>query len=589
MTSRPAPFIRSRHFAERLVARVLSAGVLVVSAALWGVGMATIDVGGMNDLGLVSVMPISAVVGLVVLSASFVFTLRRDLGTGLTMLHVVALIAMLFAIPAIAEELPRFNVAWRHVGITEVLLRTDQIDPRIDAYFSWPGFFTLSAFLTEAAALGSTLDLVAWAPAAFNLLYLVPLLLIFRAATHDRAIVWSGVWIFYLANWIGQDYYAPQAYGYFAYLLIIGLLLTYFSGDGRPIWPIPRRLFEPPITVSHERLDPLQRAGLLAVILVLFAALSASHQLSPFALLGIVILLVMLRRITLSGLPAAMIVIVCTWLSYMTVTYLHGHLSDMVARIGSVDTTVAANLTDRFRGSPGHVAVLVVRSMSSMALWSLAGVGSMRQFMARRTDLTWAVLAGAPFTLLVLQPYGGEMLLRVYLFALPFMSLLAAMAILGPRNPSMRRGLAAVFAASILFLATFLVSRYGNERMDMITPAEATGMTTLYEIAPVDSQLVALTDNVFWRYRDYELYHYAVVTDEVLNLDVPAIVNTMRARPDTAGYLIVSRAQLAALQLSYSVPPEHVKELTTELKQSPGVRVAFQNSDIAIYATAPRP
>lgn len=564
-------------------------GLVATSVALWALGLATIDLEGMTDLGLVSVLPISSVAGLVLLSVSFAFALRRDVGTALTLVHVVALIAMLFAIPAIVEPVPRFNVAWRHVGITEVLLRTGQIDPRIDAYFSWPGFFTFSAFVTQAAGLTSGVDLLPWAPVAFNALYLAPLLLMFRAATADRAVVWLGVWIFYLANWIGQDYYAPQAYGYFIYLLIIGLLLTYFHGDGRPMWPIPRRLFTSSIAVRRPRLGPLQRAGLLTLILVMFGALSASHQLSPFALVGIVTLLAVLGRITLSGLPAAMIVIMGAWISYMTVTYLHGHLTDMIARIGSVDTTVAANLTDRFRGSADHLTVLVVRSISSVSLWSLAAVGSMRQLMSRSTDLTWTILAGAPFTLLLLQTYGGEMLLRVYLFSLPFMSVLAASAILGGPKRSPRRVFASAVAGSLLLLGFFLISRYGNERMDVITPAEAIGMAQLYEIAPPDSQLVALADNVFWKYRDYELYHYAVVTDDVVNLNVPAIVDTMRARPDTAGYLILSRGQLAALQLSYSLSTERWDELRTELEQAHGVRIAYQNPDITIYSTIPSP
>ncbi|MDQ3691492.1 MAG: hypothetical protein M3406_15965 [Chloroflexota bacterium] len=567
----------------------MSGCLVAISVALWALGLATLDLEGMTDLGLVSVLPASSIAGLVLLSVSFAFTLRRDVGTGLTLIHVAALIAMLFAIPALVEPVPRFNVAWRHVGITEVLLRTEQIDPRIDAYFSWPGFFTFSAFVTQAAGLNSGVDLLPWAPVAFNALYLAPILLIFQAVTADRAVVWLGVWIFYLANWIGQDYYAPQAYGYFIYLLIIGLLLTYFHADGRPMWPIPRRFFTSPMAVSHPRLGPLQRAGLLTLILVMFGALSASHQLSPFALVGIVILLAVLGRITLSGLPAAMIVIMGTWISYMTVSYLHGHLTDMIARIGSVDNTVAANLTDRFRGSSDHLTVLVVRSISSVSLWSLAAVGSMRQLTSRSTDLTSTILAGAPFTLLLLQTYGGEMLLRVYLFSLPFMSVLAASAILGGPKRSPRRKFASTVAGSLLLLGSFLISRYGNERMDVITPAEAIGMAQLYEIAPPDSQLVALSDNVFWKYRDYELYHYAVVTDDVLNLNVPAIVDTMRARPDTAGYLILSRGQLAALQLSYSFSTERWEELRTDLERAPGVRIAYQNPDITIYSTIPSP
>ena len=575
-----------RSIDERVIDDVVSVGLVAISVGLWALGMTTLELDGMTDLGIASVLPISAIAGLALLCVSFAIALRRGAGYGLMLLHVLVLIVMLFAIPAVVEQLPRFNVAWRHVGITEVLLRTQRIDPSIDAYFSWPGFFALSAFVTEAAGLRSTLDLLPWAPVAFNLLHLAPVLLIMRAATGDRMVVWLGVWIFYLANWIAQDYYAPQAYGYFIYLLIIGLLLTYFRGDGRPMWPIPHRLVQA-TAADGSRPGPLQRAGLLGVIVVMFGALSASHQLSPFAVVAVGIVLAMLGRISVSSLPAVMVVILGTWLSFMTVTYMQGHLSDMIARIGSVDDTVKANLTDRFRGSSEHLAVLVVRSVSSVALWSLAAIGSVRQVMAPRIDLTWTILAGVPFTLLLLQSYGGEILLRVYLFGLPFTSLLAASALLGSRERRRREVLVPVLAGSILFLGFFLVARYGNERMDMITPDEAIGMERLYEIAPIDAQFVALSDNVFWKYQDYELHHYSVVTDEALEADVAAIVEAMRRRAGTPGYLVVSRAQFAALEMSYGMPAGRWAELRRELAVAPGIRVAYQNPDITIYATSP--
>ena len=41
------------------------------------------------------------------------------------------------------------------------------------------------------------------------------------------ARVSKAVVVFLLANWPGQDYFAPQALGYFLYLLTIGILLTW--------------------------------------------------------------------------------------------------------------------------------------------------------------------------------------------------------------------------------------------------------------------------------------------------------------------------------------------------------------------------
>ena len=121
----------------------------------------------------------------------------------------------------------------------------------------------LSAFLTQITGLDSGLDLIGWAPVAFNLLYLPPLLLVFRAASKDWRVVWLAAWIFYITNWIGQDYYSPQAFAYFLYLVILGVLLTWFARGPRPIWPIPQRWFTPPEPIETAPITPVQRAALI--------------------------------------------------------------------------------------------------------------------------------------------------------------------------------------------------------------------------------------------------------------------------------------------------------------------------------------
>ena len=124
-----------------------------------------------------------------------------------------------------------------------------------------------------------------------------------------------------------------------------------------------------------------------------------------------------------------MAVVLGTWLSYMTVQYLSGHIAQLIARIGNVDTTVTANLTDRLRGSNLHLVVLGIRLLNTAALFGLAAIGTLHRVFTGRRDLTWPLLALTPFGLLLLQDYGGKMLLRVYLFSLPFTAFLAAYAL----------------------------------------------------------------------------------------------------------------------------------------------------------------
>jgi len=563
---------------------VAAIGAVVASVAAWAVSLAGIDVLQMNDLGLVSVLPplFLGSVALVTLSYAVVASTRPD-RTWLLIAHILALIVMLFAVTAIVEPAPRFSVSWRHAGIIEVLTRTGQIDPSIDAYFSWPGFFALGALLTKALGLSSALELTPWAPLAFNLMYLPAVLMIFEAITTNRRIVWVGAWIFFIGNWIGQDYFSPQGLDYFLYLLVLGLLLTWFKS----VPPVDGRIgswFQPVDEPASPVLRASQRAALMAIVVLLFGSTVYSHQLTPFALLGIATTLVIVRRLSTTGLPILMGVVLGTWLSYMTVNYLSGHISQLIARIGNVDTTVTANLVDRIRGSSLHLVVLAVRLGTTAGLFLLAFLGTLRRIFGGRRDLTWPILTIAPFGLLLLQDYGGEMLLRVYLFSLPFAAFLAASAVVEWRamGGPMRRAIP-VAALTLVLLATFFVNRYGNERMDLATADEASGMNHLYQIAPKDSLLVAIADNAFWKDRDYELYHYAIVTEAVVNDDVPAILSRARRDPLRRSFIILSRAQRAQLELQYGVNDAAWTHFEATLRANPTVQLVYSNPDIEIF------
>ncbi|WP_446215624.1 hypothetical protein [Micromonospora sp. IBHARD004] len=112
----------------------------------------------------------------------------------------------------------------------------------------------------------------------------------------------------------------------------------------------------------------------------------------------------------------------------------------------------------------------------------------------RQGDLGLLTLAGAPFLLLAMQSYGGEILLRVYAFALPFMAILLA-ALLVPVWPARRRVLAALTAGSLstVLIGAFFGARYGNEAFEQVRPADHRAVEWLYAHAPAGG-LVRLGD-----------------------------------------------------------------------------------------------
>jgi hypothetical protein len=201
------------------------------------------------------------------------------------------------------------------------------------------------------------------------------------------------------------------------------------------------------------------------------------------------------------------------------------------------------------------------------------------------------LLALAPFPLILLQGYGGEMLMRVYLFALPFMCLLAAARIL-PRSGSAVRT-AALALASVALAVGCLVTRYGNERMDMVTPGEFHAAERLYGLAPPGSVLFAGTSNLAWKFRDYDRYRYEVVTETPqwrrLDPDRPDIgdavrlVSTLMAQAGSHAYLIITRNQIADADLRGPAPPGTLVRLERALARSPHFAVDYRNSDAAIF------
>lgn len=575
------------------------------AAALWAVSLGQIDIAQVTDIGLISVLPIPFFVALGVLTTSFCLTLGQERGrVPLLLLHVGVLIVMLYGAPALIEEMPRFHSVWKHLGVADYIRRTGIVNPRIDAYFNWPGFFILFAFLSDAAGVQNWRDLVAWVPVVLNVVSLGPLLLIFGSATHDKRLVWLAVWFFYLANWVGQDYFSPQGFNYVLHLAILGILVTWFrvpAGERHPLLVrarvpdlfarLPERIRRfAPTDLPPRSVGPWQRRGLLVLILALYLVTVSSHQLTPFATLGSVIGLVVFHRSTARTLPFIMAVMAALWLRYMAEAYMAGHGSTLASQVGDLDKAVNDNATTRLGGSQGHTIVVYARSLMTLVLWGLAALGGMRRLRHGHRDLTYALLAAAPFPLVVLQPYGGEMLLRVYLFTLPFMAFFTA-ALFFPASAVGRSRWTTLLVGvlSLALLGAFFITRYGNERMDHATPQEVAAAEHLYDMAPPGSLLLVGTTNTPLRFRDYEKYRTrSLATQLVWELDAPiernleAVAEVMNNPSAPATYLFITRSQIANDEL-FGVYPIRLADLARAMAASDLFTVPYANEHGAIF------
>jgi hypothetical protein len=590
--------------------------LVVIATVLWVFSVHRIDVRDMTDLGLASVLPLLAFAGLLVLTLSFTLCLRDPRSAPVLFLHLCALVVMLYGIAPLVEGVPRFSTTWQHIGVVEHIATTGEVDPQIDAYFNWPGFFAFSAFVTDVAGITSVVELAAWAPVFFNLLYLGPLVMIFRAATDDERLVWLAAWFFILADWTGQDSFSPQGLSYFLYLVIVAMLLRWMTVGLRggimvgAAWAQVQNVGtarSPSLEAAHLGLAPAKRAALLALVIALFAALLTLHQLTPFAVFACVAVLVAFGRCRAQGLPVLMAVLIGAWISFPAVTYAVGHLDELSGQAGALAGSVEQNIGGRVRGSSEHQAIVQLRLVVTGVFWALAVLGALRSFGKGRRDLTFALLAVATLPLLSLQPYGGEILQRVYVFALPFVAFFVASvfypirSVVFTKQDVVRswRATRLLLLTSVALAVGFFFVRYGNDRMDSFTTGEVHAVRALYATAQPGSLLIAGNGNLPWRFEHYADYDYEQVVKtkswnslasrrSTMGDVVAEVAGDMRGRGDGRSYLILTRSQRAAADLLGRGPKGSLGRFENAVAASPTFRLVYDNRDAAIYALAGR-
>ncbi len=576
---------------------------------LWVISLQYVNTRDMTDLGLISVLPPSIIIALVILTISFCLTARQaELRVPIILLHLFLLIFMLYGITTLVEEVPRFSVVYRHAGYTEYIMRTGSVDPGLDAYFNWPGFFVLSAFLTRVTGYQDIFPLAAWAPVYFNLIYLGPLYMIFASATTDKRLIWLGLWFFYLTNWIGQDYFSPQGFNFFLYLIIIAILLKWFKVTTQAQPRIPGRLervlgqFSPLAQRLYTWLtlpdtfytpcQPRQRIALLISLVIIFALVVFSHPLTPFFVLVSVTALVIFRRCTPRWLPILMTIMIGAWFTFVAQPFLVGHLYDVAGNFGQVGNSITANFAAHVVGSPEHIFIDTARVIMTVAIWELAFIGAVFRLRRGYRDMSYILLAIAPFSLIVANSYDGEMLLRIYLFSLPLMVFFAAALFCTTSNSKMsRKRTAAVAGVCLILLGGFLFTRYGNERMDYMTYAEVDSAHYLYSIAPTNSLLIEGWDDGPLQFQDYEKYNYASLADlpssAITAPDVNTITRFIENQKHTDAYLIITRSQKAAAELLSGLPPGALDRLENALLKSRKFILVYSNPDAQILEYAP--
>lgn len=544
--------------------------------------------------GLIQALPLGYFASLVILAAAFIMTwMNHEIRYSQFAAQVVVLVVLLHGAPGFIESEPRFHEAWTHAGFTGYIMQTGHVLPHTDARFNWPSFFTGAAMLARAGGLPNVIVLLRWWPVFLNLLYLPPLFILAKHILRDEKKAMLVVWIFPLANWVGQDYFSPQSVAYLLYLVFVCLVLGPFAANREAFFPQWLRALLPPWKrrqQQQEELDTLpedQRNTrlevmiLLAILLGLSLAMATGHQITPYFAFTAVAGLAILGRTKLVAWPAVMFLVATGWVCYGAQAFWSGHFNQLFGGIGNLGGNVSANLAKRLRGSPAHYQILDVRLFMFVLILALALAGF---FLGRKTGANRraaVVLALAPLLSLGGQAYGGEAGLRVFLFCLPGALCLAALAL---TTVAGRLRAIAVALLIALLIPCFLLARWGNELFEMVPAGEVSGMRALYAMAPPGSRFLAINPQVPWQFMDID--QHKLITSK---LDSSSFVfgNTVanvaaRLNGPQGGYLVITETEVAYARESYGLG-NWAQTVERRFAASPLFQRVYQNPTIVIY------
>lgn len=581
-----------------------SASLLVAGLTSWLIGLPRVDPDKLTDLGIVAILPVSIWVALGFVVASFALALRPVAVRGpLPWLALVALVLVLHLTPAIAYETLRYSWAWKHIGIIDFIARHHALAPQIrflSVYHNWPGFFATYALLDNALKLGplGVAEIARYYPPILNLLYLAVLPWIFRRLTDDPRLVWSATAFFLIGNWVGQDYFSPQGTAYLFYLGLLALALGPLARVPQPpaasattlrarVQRLVHRVSssQPPTPQIRNGVWVLSMVAALAAIV----AIAITHQLTPLLVIGALTALTILGRLPVLYCLFA-IVAEALWIFYFADPFVSKVLAEIVGQVPSLNADTLSKMARFDLLSPGQRWVSIASRGLTAVIAVMALLGAARRLAARRIDGVAALLAIVPLPLLIATSYGGEIIFRLYFYALPFLAFFAG-AMFYPtaeKGRSIWTNCALCLICPILVLG-FLLANNGKDRQYRFSPQEVMAANWLYSTALPQSLLVEGSRNYPSQFRNYENFNYVPISEETpeataeILADPVAVLGRWLSEAPNGGYIIFTRSQIASLEDLGVVKVGAFETVVAKLIASPRFDLVYSNRDAKVF------
>ncbi len=562
--------------------------LLCIGLSTWAYGVSQLRPQSIGLYGLLASANAWFIIGLVVLLVGGFLEMSRPeprmwlLGT-----YLVGLIVAIYATVPIIYGAPEYAWVYKHIGVAQALGKYGRVTDPSDIYQQWPALFAAIAAVSGLAHL-SPLSFAAWAPLSFELADALLLLGIFRMFGADRRVAFLALFMYEgLIAWVGQDYLSPQAFGYTLWLGIVAIMVRWLlvlpptHGHGGLAARVRARFLTGLPTPKGSSLAQRALAGVL--ISIIYFAIVAAHQLTPYmalAAIGGLTLLGLLRR---GWLLFVMAVIAGGYLAprYSMITQQFGGLFS-----GGNALHNASGVHGDFHPGAEATTAEIVRTLS-IGIWLSALAGVVANWRTLGRVATVAVLAFSPFIVLFMQAYGGEAIIRVFLFSAPWCAFIIAGTLAKLRSVLWRQ-LVSILACSAA-LAAGLQGLYGPTSVDAFTPAEVAGSLWLYDhVAPGSLLVLAASDFPDLEVPDYYLTNLKIIPADpqegrvwLDEANVTAVQAWIASQGHRGAYVVFS-SNMAAYADYFGAPYGYAK-FANSVRNRPGWSLVYHNANTTIY------
>jgi len=425
-----------------------------------------------GNLGLFSFLPLTYFFSIVTLTISFLISLYLHPKTKfLLMLQCFGLISFLFLMPLIVEGTVRFNSSFVIGGEIDYLLRNSFLNSEIVRYNNWPGADIFGASFVLITNININ-KLLLFTPYVSQIICFLIIFSFFNIIFNGGRKLWLSCWIFFIGNWLNQDYYSPQNMAFLLYLVFLLLMFKLIIKN-----------------INHV-------SNKLSIFIV-FLSIVTTHALTPFIAILHMLSVQIIEKTHKINKNNFLLLLFFMFIIYSAWQILGAHsmFSKVLTELQYSDLkfTSGAAINRISTGSASHLFIALFRTYFGLSFYLLAFIGIISSIKQVKDAIPSIMILFVITTsgLLVAGGYGGEIVIRILLFGLIPLSYFI--------SQNLEKKHTTLILIIFLIVSPFLhiIGHYGSETIDYTAPDDLKGANFFFTHTTLnDSSIRCYSDSL---------------------------------------------------------------------------------------------